>query len=271
MARRDESILNLLALLPWWVSVLLSGASYLTLTYIIPRIEFGPTRSTFVLKNYISAAPKVAPFIALILLIPAPISAFNTWRTRKLLDKQASIDSIRSLKWKAFEELVGEAYRRQGYAVFENPDAGPDGGIDLLMRKGGELIIVQCKQWRANKVGVEKVRELYGLQISQNAAKSILITSGFFTQEAKNFAVDKPMDLVEGSYLLELIQNLQPTTKKATSQLTSSVACPECGSKMVLRTAQKGPNPGQQFWGCSRFPKCRGTKPYQEYRGQVRS
>ena len=28
---------------------------------------------------------------------------------------------------------------------------------------------------------------------------------------------------------------------------------------MVLRTAGRGPNVGQQFWGCSTFPSCRGT------------
>lgn len=33
--------------------------------------------------------------------------------------------------------------------------------------------------------------------------------------------------------------------------------CPRCGSKMVLRTAKKGNYQGNQFWGCSRFPKCR--------------
>jgi restriction system protein len=263
MARRDESILNLLAVVPWWVSVLLSGTAYLTLSYIVPLIEFGPGRSTFVFKAFVNAVPTMAPVIALVLLIPAPIAAYNAWRKRKLLDKQASIDSIRSLGWMAFEELVGEAYRRQGYSVSENPGAGPDGGVDLLLRKGGELTLVQCKQWRAQKVGVEKVRELYGIQVSHNATKSILITSGFFTQEAKNFVADKPIDLVEGSQLLGLIQNVQPTTKKTTPQLPSHVPCPECGSEMVLRTAQKGPHPGQQFWGCSTFPKCRAIKPYQ--------
>lgn len=32
--------------------------------------------------------------------------------------------------------------------------------------------------------------------------------------------------------------------------------CPKCGKPMVLRTAKKGENVGQQFWGCSGFPKC---------------
>ena len=36
--------------------------------------------------------------------------------------------------------------------------------------------------------------------------------------------------------------------------------CPRCGSPMILRTAKRGPNPGSQFWGCSRYPKCRGTR-----------
>lgn len=36
--------------------------------------------------------------------------------------------------------------------------------------------------------------------------------------------------------------------------------CPRCGSKLVLRTAQKGENAGKQFYGCSSYPKCRYIK-----------
>jgi restriction system protein len=36
--------------------------------------------------------------------------------------------------------------------------------------------------------------------------------------------------------------------------------CPKCGQAMVLRTARQGPNAGSQFWGCSRYPDCRGTR-----------
>ncbi|MDX7838269.1 NERD domain-containing protein [Aeromonas caviae] len=37
--------------------------------------------------------------------------------------------------------------------------------------------------------------------------------------------------------------------------------CPRCGSTMVLRTATRGENKGNQFWGCSGYPKCRFIKP----------
>lgn len=34
--------------------------------------------------------------------------------------------------------------------------------------------------------------------------------------------------------------------------------CPKCGSAMVLRESKKGQNSGKKFWGCTRFPQCRG-------------
>lgn len=36
-----------------------------------------------------------------------------------------------------------------------------------------------------------------------------------------------------------------------------NLCCPRCGSKLVLRTAKKGSNAGNLFYGCSNFPKCR--------------
>ncbi|ACD91126.1 DNA topoisomerase type IA zn finger domain protein [Chlorobium limicola DSM 245] len=36
-------------------------------------------------------------------------------------------------------------------------------------------------------------------------------------------------------------------------------SCPQCGSPMVLRTARAGKNEGQQFWGCTGYPECRGV------------
>ena len=40
---------------------------------------------------------------------------------------------------------------------------------------------------------------------------------------------------------------------------TVSPACPSCGVGMVRRTARRGPNRGNQFWGCPKYPKCRGV------------
>lgn len=34
--------------------------------------------------------------------------------------------------------------------------------------------------------------------------------------------------------------------------------CPKCGDLMILREAKKGQNTGKRFWGCTKFPECRG-------------
>ncbi len=41
-------------------------------------------------------------------------------------------------------------------------------------------------------------------------------------------------------------------------------ACPTCGDVIVLRKAKSGPSIGAEFWGCSRYPKCRGMKAQQQ-------
>jgi restriction system protein len=252
MVRRDESILDLLIECPWWVSVLVSGIAFVMFRFILPSIDF----QNMVLNSFAKGLSVAAPFLAVILLIPAPISALRSWRKRRRLDSQKGIDSIRALAWREFEELVGEAYRRQGYRVIENTTAGPDEGIDLVLKKDGSLVLVQCKQWKSSKVGVNIVRELLGVMTAKHATSGILITSGIFTQEAKNFAIDKPIDLVDGTQLLRLIGQVQKEPVPAN-------LCPKCGGEMVMRTAQRGPNPGQKFWGCSNFPRCRYTKPIQ--------
>jgi restriction system protein len=124
------------------------------------------------------------------------------------------------------------------------------------------MVVVQCKQWRSTKVGVNIVREVYGVMTAKKADSSIVITSGFFTQDAKSFAADKPIDLVDGTQLLRLIGNVQKE-RVIPATATSSGLCTKCGAEMVLRTAQRGPHLGEKFWGCSNFPRCRLTRPYK--------
>jgi DNA-binding helix-hairpin-helix protein with protein kinase domain len=46
----------------------------------------------------------------------------------------------------------------------------------------------------------------------------------------------------------------------ASSVAGSAPLCPQCGSRMVRRTARRGARSGRQFWGCVRYPNCRGTR-----------
>ena len=151
---------------------------------------------------------------------------------------------------------MAEAYRRQGYSVTEG-GFGADGGIDLVLRKGDEQVIVQCKQWNVQKVGVNVVREMFGVLTASNADKVIVICSGKFTQQAIEFAGDKPIELIGGNELLSLIADVQAEPNIEASKKAS---CPRCGSELVERQAKRGANAGNTFLGCSAFPKCRYTE-----------
>ena len=50
----------------------------------------------------------------------------------------------------------------------------------------------------------------------------------------------------------EHVQNL-----KRRSNPTAERQCPKCGSALLIRTLKSGAKAGQQFWGCSEFPRCR--------------
>jgi restriction system protein len=79
MARRDVSILNLLVECPWWGSVLVSGFAYVCLKFIFPSITFHGMATNAFAKGLSDAAP----FVALVLLLPAPIAALNSWLKNK--------------------------------------------------------------------------------------------------------------------------------------------------------------------------------------------
>lgn len=270
--KRNDSILDLLVELPWWVSVLVAGAVYAALRHWLPGYPIANPYLAMMAK----ALESQAGFLSLILLVPAPLSMLRAFRRRRLLDQQTSLESIRVMSWRDFELLCGEAYRRQGFAVTENGGGGADGGIDLILRRNGERWLVQCKRWRDIKVSVKEIRELFGIVAAEGADRGVFITCSSYTQEARAFANGNPLDLVDGPALLALVQGVQaapvpkpprptqraePTFSPTRPAPTPAIepTCPRCGAAMVLRTAKRGGNAGGQFWGCSAYPKCRGV------------
>ncbi len=56
-------------------------------------------------------------------------------------------------------------------------------------------------------------------------------------------------------------------TEKPEQPIEPDRICPRCGAALVLRTAKKGANAGNRFYGCSAFPKCRYMMPIPETEG----
>ncbi|ADE17009.1 restriction endonuclease (plasmid) [Nitrosococcus halophilus Nc 4] len=270
MARRRSNVMegmyDIFLRTPWWVSLLVAGAAYAALNFGLPAYI---DDNNLFLKPLEQVGPLFAPWIAGFILLTGAFAQLGKRSRRKLLDRQSAIDSIRAMSWQSFEKLVGEFYRRQGYSVEERGGGGADGGVDLVLRRQGEVILVQCKQWKTRQVGVAKVRELYGVVASENATRGVLITCGQFTPDARAFAKGKSLELVDGTALLERVSKVQKHSKTdpaiaSQQKRATHIApdCPLCGKPMVLRKARKGSNAGKQFWGCKAFPQCRGVRNY---------
>ena len=181
------------------------------------------------------------------------------------------------MRWTDFELLVGEAYRRLGYRVLEMGQGGADGGIDLTIEKDGELTLVQCKQWRNQRIGVTVVREMFGLMVHHRAGAVKIVCTGRFTPEAIAFAKGKQIELVDGDRLLRLVEDLrigrtdararpgplgvQPSVLEPPPPPSLAPECPRCRLPMLRR---KNRSTGAPFWGCPNFPGCRATVPISD-------
>ena len=76
------------------------------------------------------------------------------------------------------------------------------------------IAVVQCKAHVNGKVGVGKVRELYGVQRAQGVSLGILMTSGSFTDDAIAFASDQQMRLFDRTRILAALQGVPETDQQ---------------------------------------------------------
>lgn len=284
MARRRktstfEDIIYIASRLPWWLSLIIALGAW----FFFHSVATSPPPTLTDPKQFGQMLTgQMFRTISMFLQFIIPVafcfgaigSLFGRFKRRKLMGDVASAikpgKTIEGISWQQFEQLTGEAFRRQGFTVTETGGNGPDGGIDLVLHKDGEKYLVQCKQWRSLKVGVAVIREFFGVMVAQGAVGGFVVTSGAFTAEAKSFASGRGIRLVEGAELNRWIaasRSVQGKPPVITPVQTSPVPvqkvhvpiCPVCRSAMQKRTAKRGANAGNEFWGCSQYPKCRGV------------
>ncbi len=274
-----DNLVDLVSLLPWWAGVVIAAAAYVVLHRMAAPVhavavqpgQVGNLIGHTVISVFATVGQYVVPVLA---LIGAAISFFRRKQRTALLTDVAQAqcaDALNGMSWREFEKLVGEAYRLQGYRVSETGGGGADGGIDLVLTKNNEKFLAQCKQWKAFKVGVDVVRELYGVMAAMGATGGFVVTSGRFTEDARAFAEGRNVRLVDGPSLFLMIrqakQSLTPIAQSSSNKPQELVpkeesqpSCPVCNSGMIKRIARKGSKAGGEFWGCSKFPTCRGVR-----------
>lgn len=158
-----EDLIGIAAMLPWWAGVLLALIAYFVLHhYATAEIALAVSpgqMGAFAAGHFGKMLATFGQYlIPLALLVGAGVSAYGRHKRAGLfadVQESSSPSALNGMSWQEFEMLVGEAFRRRGYMAAETDGGGADGGVDLVLRKDGEKFLVQCKQWKAYKVGVQ--------------------------------------------------------------------------------------------------------------------
>jgi restriction system protein len=127
-------------------------------------------------------------------------------------DTLAAGFNLATMEWEEFEQLIRELFAKEFSAnggEVKVTQASRDGGVDAITFdpdpiRGGKIVI-QAKRY-TNTVGVSAVRDLYGTVLNEGANKGILVTTADYGPDAYQFAADKPLTVLNGSNLLQLLE-----------------------------------------------------------------
>ncbi|EKU96930.1 restriction endonuclease [Leptolyngbya sp. PCC 7375] len=126
-----------------------------------------------------------------------------------ILSDLESRPNLLELSPSEFESFVASLFTQMGFET-KLTRSSRDGGVDSIAFDTrpivGGKVVIQAKRYR-NTVGVSAVRDLYGTMMNEGANKGILVATSGYGPDAYDFAKDKPIELVDGSGLLYLLDS----------------------------------------------------------------
>jgi len=131
---------------------------------------------------------------------------------RAVIDGLAPETNLAAMDWEEFEHLIREVFEKEfaaSGAEVKVTRASRDYGVDAIVFdpdpiRGGKYVI-QAKRY-TNVVGVEAVRDLFGTVMNEGANRGILVTTSGFGPESYEWAKDKPISLMDGPNLLNMLR-----------------------------------------------------------------
>jgi hypothetical protein len=174
---------------------------------------------------------------------------------------------LQRLSQTEFERVLAQSFRAQGYEVEDRRRLDARDGLRFVLHKSNQRILVRTLHRTGAQVGLEAVRGLHEVMSSEAATGGLIVTSEEVSSDARAWVAEKPIGLIEGRALLELInrgRGRSPGHADASPRrepylgplLAELLDCPVCGAPMVLRKTEAQAD----FFGCS-VPRCLGTRP----------
>jgi HJR/Mrr/RecB family endonuclease len=210
-----------------------------------------------------------------------------------------NLDELRKLTSQSFEDEIATMFKRLGYTVKQTPYSG-DAGKDAIMWKEGEKYLLECKRYASDKQsGRPELQKFHSAIISEGAKKGFFVTTGGFSSTAVKFAKGAKIEIIHGDGLVRYLLDSKPEMSDNDSYYSKCLQCGElvqhrlrspetvlcrnkhpveptlnlnkilgfdpevprchkCSAPMRLINGRRG-----KFWGCTRYPVCRSTKPWK--------
>src|SRR3954462_3652180 len=170
----QNSLFAVLARSPWWYSAALAAGA------------FGGIRLFLPLELALFAA---APFMLIAIYVCwKQLRAPSEGRIAKTLERLAAMPRD------GFAAALEAGWRREGYEVTK---AG--GAFDLELRREGKVSLVVCRRWKAERTGVEPLRELHAAGGKREAHELIYVAAGEIPAQAQAGAAENKGRLVYGA------------------------------------------------------------------------
>jgi restriction system protein len=165
----------------WWASILLALG-----VFALARLFFPAGVAAFA----------AAPFVAIGLY-----AAFKQLRRPGAKRIAKTLERARALPPEGFRAALADGFRREGY------EAAPgDGGADLVLRQKGLVALVACRRWKATRTGIEPLREFDAATRERGAQSRIYVAVGEVTDNARAFAAEKQIRLLQDEDLARLLR-----------------------------------------------------------------
>ena len=180
-----ETLFSILSRSPWWLSAMIAAVLFAGTRLLLPDI---------------AAFFAALPFLAL-----AGYAGWRQSRAPSVANVEETLGKLRAMSWENFSAVIGEAFRRDGYTVTEIPG----NAADLELRKNGRVSSACCKRWKVANTGVGPLRGLYAAMQARDADECIYVAAGDFTANARVFATEKAIRLLNGAALVKLVARVK--------------------------------------------------------------
>jgi restriction system protein len=180
-----NSLFAILLRSPWWVSFAVAAATAVASRFVLVKFEM---------------PEPYALFVALPFIVIGCVAGWQQLRAPSAARVDATLEALRALPWDEFSAALAEAYRRDGYAVSRLNIAG----AELELTRAGRVSLVGCKRWKVARAGVEPLRELDAARQAREAHECIHVAVGQITDNARAFAAEKNIRIVQQAELAKL-------------------------------------------------------------------